>query len=90
LVVADFGCGEAKLAQSIENKVHSFDFIAANDRVVPCDMKNVPLKAQTIDIAVFSLSLMGTNITEFLAEAHRVLRTKFEINFSLSYIHQLK
>ena len=75
-MIADFGCGEAKLAQSLTNKVYSFDFVAANDRVTKCDMKKVPLAAQTCDIVVFCLSLMGTNVTEFLCEAHRVLKLK--------------
>ena len=33
-VVADFGCGEARLAQSVHRAtVHSFDLVAANDKV---------------------------------------------------------
>ena len=34
-VVADFGCGEARLAKSVHRAtVHSFDLVAANDKVV--------------------------------------------------------
>ena len=34
-VVADFGCGEARLAESVHRAtVHSFDLVAANDKVV--------------------------------------------------------
>jgi ribosomal RNA-processing protein 8 len=76
LVIADFGCGEARLAQSVKNQVHSFDFLAVNDRVVQCDMKSVPLESQSCDMAVFCLSLMGTNIGDFLCEAHRILKLK--------------
>ncbi|XP_016423840.1 ribosomal RNA-processing protein 8-like isoform X2 [Sinocyclocheilus rhinocerous] len=36
-------------------------------------MAKVPLCDSTVDIAVFCLSLMGTNLGEFLAEANRVL-----------------
>jgi len=73
-VIADFGCGEARLARSVENKVHSFDLVAANDRVTACDMANIPLAASSVDVAVFCLSLMGTNIRDFLYEATRVLK----------------
>jgi ribosomal RNA-processing protein 8 len=76
LVVADFGCGEARLAQSVKNKVHSFDLVKINDRVTQCDMKTVPLDSQSCDIVVFCLSLMGTNIVDFLCEAHRILKLK--------------
>uniref|UniRef100_A0A4W5MVE5 Ribosomal RNA-processing protein 8 n=1 Tax=Hucho hucho TaxID=62062 RepID=A0A4W5MVE5_9TELE len=73
LVVADFGCGDCKIALSVKNKVHSFDLALICDRVTVCDMANVPLKDGTVDIAVFCLSLMGTNLGDFLVEANRVL-----------------
>lgn len=94
--VADFGCGDAKLAEKLLNfqpisnndkkrgdhgdtskrpfKVHSFDLVAnGNKLITPCDMSNVPLKNSSIDIGVFVLALMGTNIADFIREAHRVL-----------------
>ncbi|XP_065668914.1 uncharacterized protein LOC100202612 isoform X2 [Hydra vulgaris] len=74
LIVCDFGCGDAKIAASVPNVVHSFDLVAVNNRVVACDMKKVPLKNEIIDIAVFCLSLMGTNLEDFILEAHRVLK----------------
>ncbi|KAM5182302.1 ribosomal RNA-processing protein 8 isoform 1-T3 [Mantella aurantiaca] len=74
LVVADFGCGDAQLARSIRNKVHSFDLVALNDHVTVCDMAQVPLSDRTVDIAVFCLSLMGKNLGDFLKEANRVLK----------------
>jgi len=73
-VIADFGCGEARLARSVENKVHSFDLVAANDTVTACDMANVPLADRSVDVAVFCLALMGTNTRDFLFEAARVLK----------------
>lgn len=74
LVVADFGCGDCKIAQSVKNKVHCFDLVATCELVTVCDMANVPLKDGTVDIAVFCLSLMGTNLGDFLKEANRVLK----------------
>eukprot|EP01138_Halocafeteria_seosinensis_P006408 gb/GECG01006551.1/.p1 GENE.gb/GECG01006551.1/~~gb/GECG01006551.1/.p1 ORF type:complete len:333 (+),score=57.12 gb/GECG01006551.1/:1-999(+) len=73
-VIADFGCGEARLAQSVTNKVHSFDLVASNRHVTECNIANVPLKDDSVDVGVFCLSLMGTNYPEFLMEAQRVLR----------------
>lgn len=97
LVVADFGCGDAKLGKelggkgkskkqkkqssesqkNVENqfKVHSFDLVAnGNPLITPCDMANVPLDDGAADFAVFCLALMGTNIADFIREAHRVLK----------------
>nr|XP_033805391.1 ribosomal RNA-processing protein 8 isoform X2 [Geotrypetes seraphini] len=74
LVVADFGCGDCKIALSVRNTVHSFDLVALNDLVTVCDMAKVPLQDESVDIAVFCLALMGTNLREFLEEANRVLK----------------
>ncbi|XP_018520902.1 ribosomal RNA-processing protein 8 isoform X2 [Lates calcarifer] len=74
LVVADFGCGDCKIARNVKNKVHSFDLAATCELVTVCDMANVPLRDSSVDIAVFCLSLMGTNLADFLAEANRVLK----------------
>eukprot|EP01084_Bolivina_argentea_P181682 313749_1 len=74
-IVADFGCGEAELSASILNKCFSFDLSSGgNDRIIACDMAHVPLPDLSVDIVVFCLSLMGTNLMDFVAEAWRVLQ----------------
>jgi ribosomal RNA-processing protein 8 len=86
VVIADFGCGEAKLAEKIacdssastrQKKfvVHSLDLVSnGNPRITPCDMANTPLKTASVDIGVFCLSLMGTNVADFVREAYRVIK----------------
>ena len=75
LIVADMGCGEARLAASVSNTTHSFDLVSTKPSVTACDIAHVPLADESVDIVVFCLSLMGTNISEFLKEAHRILKT---------------
>ena len=87
--IADFGCGDAKIARHFDKnrdknlndnsnnysiKVVSFDLIALNKYVTECDISNVPLEDESMDMVVFCLSLMGTNFHEYLIEAHRVLK----------------
>ena len=56
-------------------KVHSFDLVADSARgIVACNIANVPLGDSSIDVAVFCLSLMGTDYHKFVREAHRVLK----------------
>ncbi|XP_015708027.1 ribosomal RNA-processing protein 8 isoform X2 [Coturnix japonica] len=74
LVVADFGCGDCKIANSVRNKVHCFDLVPLSPLVTVCDMAKVPLADESVDIAVFCLALMGTNLQEILEEANRVLK----------------
>eukprot|EP01084_Bolivina_argentea_P017092 31921_1 len=85
-LVADFGCGDAKIAKYFDknyNKqkntnmkvnVKSFDLISLNKYVIACNISNVPLSNESVDIVIFCLSLMGTNFHEYLIEANRVLK----------------
>ncbi|KAK3032073.1 hypothetical protein RJ639_036287 [Escallonia herrerae] len=68
LVVADFGCGDARLARSVKNKVFSLDLVSSDPSVTACDMSNTPLDSSSIDVAVFCLSLMGTSFPSYLQE----------------------
>jgi hypothetical protein len=77
LKVGDFGCGEAKIMERLgENRVFSCDHVAINDKVTACDMKSVPLPDGSLDIVVFSLSLMGKNWVDYIIEARRCLWRK--------------
>ncbi|KAJ1986305.1 25S rRNA (adenine645-N1)-methyltransferase [Dimargaris cristalligena] len=76
LVVADMGCGEAKLAQSVPQKVHSFDLVAGNEYITACDIAHTPLPNEEVDLVIFCLALMGTNFLDFIQEAHRILKPK--------------
>ncbi|XP_077300605.1 uncharacterized protein LOC143921267 [Arctopsyche grandis] len=73
-IIADLGCGEARLAQSVQQKVHSFDLVALNPSVTACDMCHTPLLTAHVDVVVFCLSLMGTNLRDYLMEANRILK----------------
>ncbi|WP_197446794.1 zinc-ribbon domain-containing protein [Tautonia plasticadhaerens] len=81
-VIGDFGCGEAMLANALSDLhvVHSFDHVAIDDSVVACDMAHVPLEDESLDLAVFSLSLMGADPTGYLREAHRTLKLDGELH----------
>jgi hypothetical protein len=78
LIVGDFGCGECLLAQALgeEHQVLGFDHVAASGaaNVTACDMAHAPLEDEALGAAVFSLSLMGRNWRDYLAEAHRTLQ----------------
>ncbi|KRX16701.1 Ribosomal RNA-processing protein 8, partial [Trichinella nelsoni] len=73
-IVSDMGCGNAKLQSLIKQKVYSFDFVALNPNVIACDMSHVPLSDENVDVCIFSLSLMGSNIADYILESNRILR----------------
>ncbi|KAF9765043.1 Ribosomal RNA-processing protein 8 [Nosema granulosis] len=72
-VVADLGCGSAKIAQTFTN-VHSFDAFPTTENITKCDMENVPLENSSVDIAVCCLSLMKQDITKTIKEVSRILK----------------
>lgn len=79
--IADLGCGDAPLARGCQSqakalqlKFHNYDLHAPNSFVVKADIANLPLNNGEVDVAVFCLSLMGTNWIDFVEEAWRVLR----------------
>lgn len=74
LEIVDFGCGEGRLATMLPNKVYSMDLVSTRNHIIACDMAYTPLNDQSVDIAVYCLSLMGTNLKDYLLEANRVLR----------------
>lgn len=79
--IADLGCGDAPLARGCQSQVkalqlkfHNYDLYAPNSFVTRADIANLPLRDGSIDLAIFCLSLMGTNWIDFVEEAWRVLR----------------
>ena len=89
--IADLGCGDAKLAQklttsppsqaltkSLNLKIHSFDLASTSPLITVADIKSLPLPDGSVDIAIFSLALMGTNWIDFVEEAYRILSWKGE------------
>uniref|UniRef100_A0A1B0AUX6 Ribosomal RNA-processing protein 8 n=1 Tax=Glossina palpalis gambiensis TaxID=67801 RepID=A0A1B0AUX6_9MUSC len=74
LEIGDFGCGEGQLAQAVPHKVYSLDLVSCRNDIIACDMVQTPLKTHSLDVAVYCLSLMGTNLNECFLEANRVLK----------------
>jgi hypothetical protein len=76
LQIGDFSCGEAKIVEAIGgDRVHCFDHISINNKVTACDTKKVPLPDEALDVAIFSLSLMGKNWPNYITKARRCLVT---------------
>ena len=78
-IVVDFGCGDNQFKSKIpNNKVTSVDHVACDETVIACDMCDLSkyISDESHDVAVFSLSLWGTNYKDYIKEAYRVLKRK--------------
>ncbi|XP_043246702.1 ribosomal RNA-processing protein 8-like [Amphibalanus amphitrite] len=73
-LVVDLGCGDARLATSVRQRVLSYDLVATNERVTACDMAHLPLEDGAANVAVLCLALMGTNLVDFVMETNRILK----------------
>ncbi|KAJ5881623.1 uncharacterized protein N7529_000295 [Penicillium soppii] len=78
---ADLGCGDGQLtraltpsAKKLNIKLYSYDLQAPDPLITKADISNLPLEDGSVDVAIFCLSLMGTNWVSFVEEAWRVLR----------------
>jgi transposase-like protein len=77
MLIADLGCGTNQLAEALRGRhaVHGFDHVAISEEVVACDVAGgIPVADGTYDLAVFCLSLMGTNWRDQLSAAWRILK----------------
>ncbi|KAJ5565753.1 hypothetical protein N7535_007391 [Penicillium sp. DV-2018c] len=79
--IVDLGCGDAALARALTPsakklniKFNSYDLAAPNALITKADISNLPLEDGAADVAIFCLSLMGTNWVSFVEEAWRILR----------------
>lgn len=79
--IADLGCGDARLARTLAPsakqlnlKLLSYDLQTPDPLITKADISNLPTPDGSVDLAIFCLSLMGTNWVSFVEEAWRVLR----------------
>lgn len=68
------GCGDARLSQSVLQKVYSIDLVSCVEGVIKADMSNVPIDSNSVNVVVYCLSLMSTNLKDFFLEANRILK----------------
>ena len=73
--IADLGSGECLLRNNLPNhKITEYDHIAFDEKVISCDISNLPVENNTYDAAVLSLALMGANWSDYIKESYRILK----------------
>lgn len=88
--IADLGCGDARLAASLQLystkhslRLLSYDLATGDGPnaalITVADLCRLPLKDDEVDVAVFCLALMGTNWVDGVDEVGRVVRAGGEV-----------
>lgn len=77
-IIADLGCGMNQLKDKVKNysEWYSFDHYSEDETVIKADIANLKehLADNSVDIAVFCMSLWGTNYMDYIKEAYRYLK----------------
>lgn len=74
---ADVGCGSLpllKMKLPPKSNVLSFDIVSTHKDVIEANMAQLPVEDQSVDIAVYSLSLMAKDLGNLILEAKRILK----------------
>ena len=78
-VIADLGCGFAEINEHFKDnnrfEFHNFDHVSDNETIQQRDIKNTELEDYSVDIAILSLAMWGSNCKEYISEAYRILDT---------------
>jgi ubiquinone/menaquinone biosynthesis C-methylase UbiE len=61
------------------DKIYSFDLVSCKPFIKIADISKLPLEAESVDMCIFCLSLMGINYLDFIVEAYRVLNNNGEL-----------
>ena len=76
LRILDLGCGRNQISKYFESNrnfdITGYDHISHNGSVA-CDISNLPDENESVNICIFSQSLMGQNWQKYILEAKRVL-----------------
>jgi ribosomal RNA-processing protein 8 len=78
-IVVDMGCGKGQISQYYKEdkrfQFHNYDHISSNDTIVSCDISNIPLEDDSVEICILSLAMWGSNCREYIQEANRILES---------------
>ena len=78
-IIADLGCGFAEINQYFKDNsrfvFHNFDHYSENELVEQRDIKDTGLDDYSVDIAILSLAMWGSNCKDYLEEVYRILDT---------------
>ncbi len=88
LKILDLGCGRNIIKDHFKDNnkfdITGYDYVSYNNSIA-CDISNLPDEDESVDVCIFSQSLMGYNWQSYIEEAMRVLRYNGEMIISESH-----
>ena len=78
-LVVDMGCGKGQISQHFHNDTRfqfiNYDHISSNETIRSCDISDIPLGEDTVEICILSLAMWGSNCKKYVVEANRILES---------------
>ena len=79
-LVVDLGCGKAEISKYFKNddryEFINYDHYAYDKSIEKVNIKSIPLENNSVDICILSLSMWGSDCSEYIEEANKVLDTR--------------
>jgi hypothetical protein len=78
-IVVDMGCGKGQISKYFSNDSRfqfiNYDHISNDPSIISCDISNLPLEEDAVEICILSLAMWGSNCKEYVKEANRILES---------------
>jgi len=78
-LVVDMGCGKGQIADYFKGDTRfqfiNYDHISSNNTIISCDISNIPLEEDEVEICILSLAMWGSNCKDYVKEANRILES---------------
>jgi ribosomal RNA-processing protein 8 len=78
-IIVDMGCGKADISTHFQgdNRFHfiNYDHVSIANTIISCDISNIPLEDNTVEICILSLAMWGSNCKDYIVEANRILES---------------
>jgi ubiquinone/menaquinone biosynthesis C-methylase UbiE len=78
-IVVDMGCGKGQISQHFINDQRfdftNYDHVSGNTTVEVCDISKTPLEDNSVEIAILSLAMWGSNCESYITESYRILES---------------
>ena len=82
-IVVDMGCGKGQINDHFKNdnrfRFINYDHISSNNQIISCDISELPLEDDSVDICILSLAMWGSNCDTYINEANRVLESNGQL-----------
>lgn len=77
LKIVDMGCGNGEISKHFKNKpnfkFYNYDHVSSSDDIIACNIKDILLEHNSIDICILSLAMWGSDNESYIEKVLELL-----------------